>query len=236
MNIRKLVHRPFLLLGVIALPVTSSLAAEKAKPKPDAAREAALRQKEKGGEQLEVYVKGKYGAYVQGKQLSPKSLSKVARKVKAEAATITTGPDATRENVEKVKAALQKAGIQKVRVTAYRPPQKKKPAKGKKADKANDKRGKDKEKKGGAKCVVTEVLERQKEKGDELGVYLRDASRVYVSGKQLSLESLVKVASRSKTGQAAISAEKAVPRERLDEISQLLKKAGIQSIRRARPK
>lgn len=228
MKHRKRIHRLALLFGVLVLPFTSAFAADKAKP--DAAREATQRHKEKGGEQLEVYVKGKYGAYVQGKQLSPEALAKVARRVKAQQATVTTGPEATREDVEKVKAALQQAGVRKVRVTAYRPPEK--PAKEKAPRKE---KGKAKPT-AGSEDVVSEVLARQKEKGDVLGVYLRDGSRLYVNGKQLSLENLAKVASRSKAKEAALSAEKDVPRERLEEIKRLLQKAGIQSIRRTRPK
>ena len=82
--------------------------------------------------------------------------------------------------------------------------------------------------------TVKEILARQEKKEDELkaelNVYLRDARRVYVNGKQISLTVLSEVARKSKTKRAVITSEEFVSSERVDEVKKSLRKGGLKKV------
>ena len=87
--------------------------------------------------------------------------------------------------------------------------------------------------------TVAEILARQERKGDglreELNVYLRDARRVYVNGKQISLTALATVVGQSRTVRAIIAAEPEVSRERVKEVTQVIRENGLQDVKLTKP-
>jgi biopolymer transport protein ExbD len=84
--------------------------------------------------------------------------------------------------------------------------------------------------------AVSEVLARQKKIGDELNVYLKNATGIYVNGKQISLKTLATVVRKSRTKRAVISAERDVPRERVNQVKEVIQKGGLKDIKLTTPK
>lgn len=160
------------------------------------------------GDVLKVYLRGRTGLYVNGKRISMTELSEVIKQSKFKSATISAESNVPKTRVNAVQGAIQKAGVKDVKLTA--PPQP-----------------------GGRKETVLKILHRQKKKGDNLGVYLRDARRVYVNGTQISLGILTDVVKQSGVKQATITSESFVSMRRVIQVKEVIQKAGVKKIKLA---
>ena len=67
-------------------------------------------------------------------------------------------------------------------------------------------------------------------------MYLRDAKRVYVNGKQISLNMLATVVRQSRTKRATVTSEPEVTRERVNEVKALIQKSGLKDVKLSAPK
>lgn len=168
-------------------------------------RQVLARQK---GDVLTVYLRGRTGLYVNGKRISMTELAEVIKQSKFKSATISAESNVSNTRVDAVKGAIQKAGVKEVKLT--NPPQS-----------------------DGRKETVLKILHRQKKKGDNLGVYLRDARRVYVNGTQISLGILADVVKQSGVKQATITSESFVSMRRVIQVKDVIQKAGVKEIKLA---
>lgn len=155
------------------------------------------------GDLLKVYVKSATGVYINGKQVSLKSLPAIIAKAGIKRASVSADPAVSGQVKANVVAAIRKAGVKEVAVAAVKPEN------------------------GNPAQLVRKILARQKKKGDELHIYVRDAKRIYVNGTQLSLKTLASVAAKVNVKRAVITAESHVTAGRVMDVQSVVQKAGI---------
>lgn len=157
------------------------------------------------GDELKVYLNSR-GSYINGKSVSTKQLATIVKESGLDQAVLTAESYLPQEKVAGWTEALRKAGIKNTKLVTRK--QAAAPT-------------------GDAK--VREILARQK--GNELKVYLKDAKGLYVNGKSVSLKELTAIATALKSSQATISAEPVVSAGRVQEITALLQKSGVEQIK-----
>lgn len=169
-------------------------------------REILSRQKD---DHVKIYLNSR-GAYVNGKSISASDLQTIVTESGLKQAIITAEASLARDTVASWEALIRKAGIEELELTEPKRPQ------------------------GQAKdAKLREVLSRQK--GDQLKVYLRNATGVYVNGKSISTSELTKIAASLGLDQAIIIAEPQVSDARVSEISGLIQKSGVKDIQLSSP-
>ena len=198
---------PVTLLAAILLAAVHPAPAAKKEQRISTLDVILARQQTKG-DVLNVYVKNETATYVNGKQLSLKTLESVVRKSRTQKAIVTTESDVSKERIKDVKESINNGGLQNIKVTELE----RDPAKARKEK-------------------LNEILARQEEKGDVLNVYLRDPTGTFVNGKQLSLSELESVVRKSDTKQAIITAEPEVTRERTSEVKDAISSGGLKSVK-----
>ncbi len=83
----------------------------------DTVKVILYRQKQKGADELNVYLRNATTIHVQGKQISLETLGKLVRKVKADQAIISAEPIVPKQRLMQVKDVITNAGIKHVKFT-----------------------------------------------------------------------------------------------------------------------
>ena len=188
--------------------------------------------------ELHVYLRDAKRIYVNGKQISIKTLTSVARKSGTDLAVISVEPVVVRDRVNEIRSIIQRAGLKRIKFTTperqANERQKKQEAEQEKERKSTAAAVKAKAQQevaqANAKAQIQVILERQKDKGKALGIYLKNATGIYVNGTQISLVTLTKVVRLTHSREASISAERRVPHERVKQVLDTLSKNGVKSV------
>lgn len=224
-----------LLLSFLLIGSFSQLAAN---PKIEQTIEEILNRQAKKGEVLNVYLKNARGTYVNGKQISTGMLETVASRSYLKEAKITAERVVPVGKITEIQGALKKGGIQKIQVTERQlteSPKKAEPRKQSQAPKSENSKLSD-HPVNKREATIVEILNRQEKKGDDLQVYVRDERRIYVNGKQISLEILQELIPRAKASSATISSEPHVTQGRVRQMMELVQKSGLSKIQLTQPK
>ncbi len=201
-----------------AAPLTLSEIAAASREKAARSREKNLRQvlARQKGDQLNVYLKGALGIYVNGTSVSPGDLKTIVRESGLDHVVITAALEVLPDRVTQVEEFLEKNGVENVESRVAKLTLRElTDAIRERADRNHQ-------------ANLREILSRQR--GDELRVYLRNGIAMYVNGKQISPKTLATIARESGLEKAVISAEQRVSQKRLDEIQAVLKKNGATDI------
>ena len=150
------------------------------------------------GNQLKVYMNSR-GTYINGRQLSSAQVTKIASETGLSEAIITTEHNVVSRRVDQVEALLKDSGIKKVSINVHPKP-------------AQD----------ASTAKLKEIITRQK--GNQLKVYLKNATRIYVNGKSVTLKELTKIITETGLNDVSISADAIVTAKRITEIKDFVNK------------
>ena len=167
------------------------------------------------GDQLTVYLKDARQIYVNGSSVSPAELATLVRQSGLEKAVITAELEVVPARIDEVKQLIQKSGIAKVE--APQPL-----ALGEIAAASRQRAAQARQQK------LRKVLARQK--GDQLGIHLRESLGISVNGTSVSLSELLTIIGESGLDNAVITADLEVLPERVAEVEELIKENGVENV------
>ena len=223
---------------LLSLLVIGSLSQLSANPKIEQIIEEVLNRQAKKGDVLNVYLKNARGTYVNGKQISTGILKAVATRSYLKEAKITAEAVVPVGKINEIKESLQQGGILEIQVVerqATETPKKQESKQSVQAPTSENSNLSDYPV-NKREAIIEEILNRQEKKGDDLQVYVRDEHRIYVNGKQISLEILQELIPRAKVSSATISSEPHVTQGRVRQMLELVQKSGITKIQLNHPK
>ena len=184
----------------------------------DAANESAGLRKIVGrqkGDQLKVYLKGTQGVYVNGTQISDKTLAKLVPIMGLDEAVVTNALEVRPARVDGVVELLRKAGVKKIAATS---PKLTLSELGE-ANRQHSARHLEER--------LRKILARQK--GDQLQVYV-DSRGTYINGTSLKAGDLPMIVRESGLDHAVITPAADVTAERLAKTEASLKDAGVKQV------
>ena len=238
LNHRKLMKmNPKTCLPLLTLGALLSQPALAAPPQQvDRVAEVLLRQ-DKKGDHVQVYLRDTRASFINGKQISLAEIGQVLRRSYAKKVTISAEPKVPVGRVDEIKELVRNHGVREIEVTSPPNPRPiKKPVAKEASRKEYKKTQAGKFPTDPHEANIIEILNRQQKKGDELTVYLRDARRIYVNGRQITIPVLQEILRRAKASKGVVSAEPHVLQSRVDEIRGLISQSGIQDIQVTIPK
>lgn len=208
----KRVTLSLLVVAFTAWAPISVLAEQSARTQDENLRKIFTRQK---GDQLKVYLKDGRAMYINGVQISSKTLAQVVKKSGLKEGVLSFSLEVQPTRVKEVQQLLKDAGLNKVELGSPLLSLEK-----------------------AAHAAREEAARRQKEtlltlvsrqKDDQLGVYLRPAS-MHVNGRQISTSILAAFVRQAKLKQGIITAREDVPAERIKSTMELLQKLGVKKV------
>lgn len=197
-------------------PTLSELAAA-SREKAIKEREAKLRHilsKQKEAH-IEVYLKDANSVYINGTKVSVSELATIVSEAGLDQAVVSAAPEVLPARVTEIKELIQKNGLDDVEARAPLTLAEIAAASREKATRTRE-------------AKLRQVLARQK--GDQLGVYLKGTLGMYVNGTSVSSSELATIIKESKLNDAVITASLEVLPARVDHVQEFLEKNGVESV------